>query len=26
LCSSTEYPEGKIPVSGYYEKPKEEQS
>jgi len=26
LCSNTEYPEGKIPVSGYYEKPKEEQS
>jgi len=25
LCSKTEYPEGKIPVSGYYEKPKEEQ-
>jgi len=25
LCSKTEYVEGKIPVSGYYEKPKEEQ-
>jgi len=25
LCSKTEYPEGKIPVSGYYEKSKEEQ-
>ena len=25
LCSKTEYPEGKIPVSGYYEKPKEHQ-
>ena len=25
LCSKTEYPEGKIPVSGYYEKPKKEQ-
>jgi ribonucleoside-diphosphate reductase alpha chain len=24
LCSRTEYPEGKIPVSGYYEKPKGE--
>ena len=23
LCSKTEYPEGKIPISGYYEKPKE---
>ena len=23
LCSKTEYPEGKIPVAGYYEKPKE---
>ncbi len=22
LCSRTEYPEGKIPISGYYEKPK----
>jgi len=22
LCAKTEYPEGKIPVSGYYEKPK----
>jgi len=22
LCSKTEYPDGKIPVSGYYEKPK----
>jgi ribonucleoside-diphosphate reductase alpha chain len=26
LCSKTEYPEGKIPVSGYYEKPKETHS
>ena len=26
LCSKTEYPEGKIPVAGYYEKPKESQS
>ena len=26
LCSKTEYPEGKIPVAGYYEKPKEEHS
>jgi len=25
LCSKTEYPDGKIPDSGYYEKPKEEQ-
>jgi len=25
LWSKTEYPEGKIPVSGYYEKPKKEQ-
>jgi ribonucleoside-diphosphate reductase alpha chain len=25
LCSKTEYPDGKIPVSGYYEKPKQEQ-
>ena len=25
VCSKTEYPEGKIPVSGYYEKPKEQQ-
>ncbi|WP_042684368.1 adenosylcobalamin-dependent ribonucleoside-diphosphate reductase [Candidatus Nitrosotenuis chungbukensis] len=24
LCSKTEYPEGKIPVAGYYEKPKAE--
>lgn len=24
LCSETEYPEGKIPVAGYYERPKEE--
>ncbi|MEM2159683.1 MAG: adenosylcobalamin-dependent ribonucleoside-diphosphate reductase [Candidatus Nitrosotenuis sp.] len=24
LCSNTEYPEGKIPVAGYYEKPKGE--
>ena len=23
LCSKTEYPEGKIPVAGYYEKPKD---
>ena len=23
LCSKTEYPEGKIPISGYYENPKE---
>ena len=23
LCSRTEYPEGKIPVAGYYEKPKD---
>jgi ribonucleoside-diphosphate reductase alpha chain len=23
LCSKTEYPEGKIPIPGYYEKPKE---
>ena len=23
LCSKTEYPEGKIPVAGYFEKPKE---
>jgi len=23
LCSKTEYPEGKIPIAGYYEKPKE---
>ena len=26
LCSETEYPEGKIPVAGYYEKPKESHS
>jgi ribonucleoside-diphosphate reductase alpha chain len=26
LCSKTEYPEGKIPVSGYYEKPKQSHS
>jgi ribonucleoside-diphosphate reductase alpha chain len=26
LCSKTEYPESKIPVAGYYEKPKGEQS
>ena len=26
LCSKTEYPEGKIPVAGYYEKPKETHS
>jgi len=25
LCSKTDYADGKIPVSGYYEKPKEEQ-
>ncbi len=24
LCPTTEYPEGKIPVAGYYERPKEE--
>lgn len=24
LCAKTEYPEGKIPISGYYEKPKGE--
>ena len=24
LCSKTEYPDGKIPISGYYEKPKQE--
>ena len=24
LCSKTEYPDGKIPIAGYYEKPKEE--
>lgn len=24
LCAKTEYPEGKIPVAGYYERPKEE--
>jgi ribonucleoside-diphosphate reductase alpha chain len=24
LCSKTEYPEGKIPIAGYYEKPKGE--
>ena len=23
LCSQTEYPEGKIPIAGYYEKPKQ---
>jgi ribonucleoside-diphosphate reductase alpha chain len=23
LCSKTEYPEGKIPIAGYYEKPKQ---
>ncbi|KAG2477861.1 MAG: Vitamin B12-dependent ribonucleoside-diphosphate reductase [Nitrosopumilales archaeon] len=23
LCSKTEYPEGKIPIAGYYEKPKD---
>ena len=26
LCSKSEYPEGKIPVAGYYEKPKESHS
>ena len=26
LCAKTEYPEGKIPISGYYEKPKEKHS
>ncbi len=26
LCSNTEYPEGKIPISGYYEKPKDSHS
>ncbi|RNJ76234.1 MAG: adenosylcobalamin-dependent ribonucleoside-diphosphate reductase [Nitrosopumilus sp. H8] len=26
LCPKTEYPEGKIPVSGYYERPKETHS
>jgi len=26
LCSKTEYPEGKIPISGFYEKPKESHS
>ncbi len=26
LCSKTEYPEGKIPVAGYFEKPKETHS
>ena len=26
LCSKTEFPEGKIPVAGYYEKPKESHS
>ena len=26
LCAKTEYPEGKIPISGYYEKPKESHS
>ncbi|MFB5630833.1 MAG: adenosylcobalamin-dependent ribonucleoside-diphosphate reductase [Nitrosopumilaceae archaeon] len=26
LCSKTEYPEGKIPVAGYYEKPKSQHS
>ncbi len=24
MCSKTEYPEGKIPIAGYYEKPKNE--
>jgi len=26
LCSKTEFPEGKIPVAGYYERPREEHS
>ena len=26
LCAKTEYPEGKIPIAGYYEKPKESHS
>jgi ribonucleoside-diphosphate reductase alpha chain len=26
LCSKTEYPEGKIPIAGYYEQPKESHS
>ena len=26
LCSKTEYPEGKIPIAGYYERPKESHS
>jgi ribonucleoside-diphosphate reductase alpha chain len=26
LCAKTEYPEGKIPVAGYYERPKESHS
>jgi len=26
LCSKTEYPEGKIPVAGYYERPKDSHS
>ena len=26
LCANTEYPDGKIPVAGYYEKPKETHS
>jgi ribonucleoside-diphosphate reductase alpha chain len=26
LCSKSEYPEGKIPIAGYYEKPKESHS
>ena len=26
LCSKTEYPEGKIPIAGYFEKPKESHS
>ncbi|MDH3278199.1 MAG: adenosylcobalamin-dependent ribonucleoside-diphosphate reductase [Nitrosopumilus sp.] len=26
LCAKTEYPEGKIPIAGYYEKPKETHS
>ncbi len=26
LCAKTEYPEGKIPVAGYYERPKEQHS
>lgn len=26
LCSKSEYPEGKLPIAGYYEKPKEQHS